>query len=41
MVVNPIQSLTGELKGTGNLISVNEPILVDIERYYTGQLFFN
>jgi len=41
MVVNPIQSLTGELRGTGNLISVNDPPLVDVERFYTGQLIFN
>ncbi|WP_296384204.1 head GIN domain-containing protein [Winogradskyella sp.] len=41
MVVNPIQSLTGELRGTGNLISVNEPPVVDVERIYTGQLIFN
>ncbi len=41
MVVNPQQSLTGELRGTGDLISVNQPPVVDIERLYTGQLIFN
>lgn len=41
MVVNPQLSLTGELRGTGNLISVNEPPLVDVQRIYTGQLFFD
>jgi len=41
MVVNPQLSLTGELRGTGNLISVNEPPLVNIQRIYTGQLFFD
>ena len=41
MIVNPIQSLTGILRGTGNLISVNEPPIVDVERIYTGQLIFN
>ncbi|MDY2585750.1 head GIN domain-containing protein [Winogradskyella aquimaris] len=41
MIVNPQLSLTGILRGTGNLISVNEPPLVDIERVYTGQLFFD
>jgi hypothetical protein len=41
MVVNPIQSLTGELRGTGNLISVNEPPVVEVDRIYTGQLFFD
>ena len=41
MIVHPIQSLTGILRGTGNVIAVNEPPLVDVERIYTGQLFFD
>ena len=41
MIVNPIQSLTGILRGTGNLIAINEPPLVNVERVYTGQLFFD
>jgi hypothetical protein len=41
MIVNPQLSLTGILRGTGNLISVNEPPMVDVERIYTGQLFFD
>lgn len=40
MIVNPLQSLTGELKGTGNLISINQPPIVDIERFYIGELIF-
>ena len=40
MIVNPIQSLTGELRGTGNLISVNTPPTVDIEQIYNGTLIF-
>jgi len=40
MVVNPQQSLTGELRGTGNLISVNQPAVVDVERIYSGELLF-
>jgi len=40
MVVNPQLELTGELLGTGNLISVNQPPLVDVERLYTGRLIF-
>ncbi len=40
MVVNPQLSLIGELRGTGNLISVNEPPLVDVERFYIGDLLF-
>ncbi|MBO6879196.1 head GIN domain-containing protein [Winogradskyella sp.] len=41
MIVNPIQSLTGELRGTGNVIAVNQPPIVDVERIYTGQLIFD
>ena len=40
MVVNPQQSLTGELRGTGDLISVNQPAIVEVERFYDGQLLF-
>lgn len=38
MIVNPQQSLTGELRSTGDLISVNHPPIVDVEQFYTGQL---
>lgn len=40
MIVNPQQELTGELRGTGNLISVNQPPVVEVERFYTGELLF-
>ncbi len=40
MIVNPQSSLTGILRGTGNVISVNVPPIVEVERIYTGQLFF-
>ena len=41
MVVNPIQSLTGELRGTGNVIAVNQPPIVDVEETYIGELIFD
>lgn len=41
IVVNPQQSLTGELRGTGNLISVNQPPIVGVERFYNGELIFD
>ena len=41
MIVNPQISLSGELRGTGNLISVNQPPTVDVEQFYTGALIFN
>ena len=41
IIVNPQQSLTGIIRGTGNVISVNEPPIVDVEIIYTGDLIFN
>ncbi len=41
MVVNPQLSLTGELRGTGNLISKSNPAIVEIEQLYTGRLIFD
>ena len=41
MIVNPQVSLSGELRGTGDLISVNEPPNVDVVQFYTGKLIFN
>jgi hypothetical protein len=40
MIVNPQQSLRGVLRGTGDLISVTEPPIVEIEQLYTGRLYF-
>ncbi|MBV7269489.1 DUF2807 domain-containing protein [Winogradskyella sp. WHY3] len=41
MIVNPQLSLTGLIRGTGDVISVNEPPLVDVEEIYIGELIFN
>ena len=40
MIVNPQESLTGELLGAGDLISVNQPTVINVEQIYTGQLIF-
>ncbi len=40
MIVNPQLALRGELRGTGNLISVNQPPIVEIDQYYIGELIF-
>lgn len=40
MIVNPQISLSGELRGTGNLIAVNQPPTVDVEQFYIGELIF-
>ncbi len=40
MTIHPLQSLSGVLRSTGHLISVNEPPNVDITELYTGSLIF-
>lgn len=40
MIVNPQQSLKGEIRSTGDVISVNQPPVVEVETFYTGQLIF-
>lgn len=41
MIVHPIESLSGELRGTGDLITVNQATTVNVEQYYSGQLISN
>ncbi|MEN3324656.1 head GIN domain-containing protein [Mariniflexile soesokkakense] len=41
MIVNPQQSLTGRISGTGNVISVTHPPHVDVQELYKGRLIFN
>jgi hypothetical protein len=38
--INPQQSLTGIIRGTGDVISVNRPDSVDVEIIFRGQLLF-
>ena len=40
MIVNPQQSIKGEIRGTGDVISLNHPPVVDVEEFYTGTLIF-
>ncbi len=40
MIVNPQQSLKGEIRGTGDVISLNRPPIVDVNEFYTGKLIF-
>jgi hypothetical protein len=40
MIVNPQQSITGEIRGTGDVISVNRPPTVAVEELFTGRLLF-
>ena len=38
--VNPQEVLKGEVRSTGDVISVNRPPVVQVETYYTGKLIF-
>ncbi|MEZ4803218.1 MAG: head GIN domain-containing protein [Gelidibacter sp.] len=38
MILDPQQSITGEIRSTGDVILVNEPPVVDVQQFYTGQL---
>ena len=38
--VNPQQELTGVLNSTGNLISLNQPSIVNVQELYIGKLIF-
>jgi hypothetical protein len=40
MIVNPQQELSGEMRGTGDIISHNTPPLINIDEFYTGRLIF-
>lgn len=40
MILNPQQSLKGEIRSTGNVVVVNKPPLVDVQTYYKGKLIF-
>ena len=40
MIVNPQNKITGEIRGTGDIIAVNEPLVVEVQQFFTGQLIF-
>jgi hypothetical protein len=40
MIVKPMQSLTGTLNSTGNVILKNVPPLVDVEELYQGNVIY-
>jgi len=41
MVINPQQSITGSIVSTGNVISFNQPPIVDVDEVFNGRLIFN
>jgi hypothetical protein len=40
LLVNPQESLTGEIRGTGNVVSYDSPALVEVDELYKGKLIF-
>jgi len=40
IIVNPIQTITGEILSTGDVIAVNRPNVVSVEELFTGKLIF-
>lgn len=40
LIVHPQQSLRGVIRGTGDVISVNRPLEVDVEEIFNGRLIF-
>ncbi len=40
LIVHPTQQITGEIRSTGNVISVNKPPIIEVKEFYTGTLIF-
>lgn len=40
MIVNPQNSITGEIRATGDVIARNTPPIIDVEEFFTGKLIF-
>lgn len=40
MIINPQLSLVGEIRGTGNVIAVNQPPIIQVQELFTGRLIF-
>jgi len=41
MIINPQQSLTGQIRSIGDVISLNQPPTVSVIEYYTGRVIFD
>ena len=40
ILVNPVQSISGTIRGTGDVISYNRPETITVEELYKGELIF-
>ena len=41
MIVRPIQSITGTMVSTGNIILMDYPPIVDVQQLYIGHIIYN
>jgi hypothetical protein len=41
IIINPQLELSGDIFGTGDVIAVNRPPIIELTAHYTGQLIFN
>ena len=40
IIVNPQQALRGKIYSVGDVISINQPPIVEVDQFYTGRLIF-
>lgn len=40
MIVRPLNKITGEIRGTGDVLSLHRPPVVEVEEFFTGRLVF-
>ncbi len=40
IIVNPINAIRGEIRSTGDVISINRPPIIEVEEFFTGKLIF-
>ena len=41
LIVNPQETIKGEIRSTGDVISINRPPLVKVETFYSGKMVFH
>jgi hypothetical protein len=41
MIVHPVQSITGDIYSTGNILCKTHPPVVNVEKHYTGRLIYD
>ena len=41
MIVHPVQSISGKMVSTGNIILKNNPPIVEVQQLYHGKVIYN